>query len=92
MKVKNNSGKRKNFDSWPGLSAPSGERGEDFQSYLKRQAEEASNMAKETKLMAPKGTPWYTIISESSAKNVDDSNSTSTGTAAVSVQVVEKLS
>jgi ribosome biogenesis protein MAK21 len=63
-----------------------GERGEDFQSYLKRQAEESAKAAKESKLMAPVGVAWYTIIRE-------DKNSTpSTGTAAaVSVQVVEKL-
>lgn len=64
-----------------------GERGEDFQSYLKRQAEEAAKNAKETKLMAPIGVAWYSIIPEGTTST----SSITTGTATVSVQVVEKL-
>lgn len=61
-----------------------GERGEDFQNYLKRQAEESAKAAKDTKLMAPVGVAWYTIIPE-------DKNGSDATAGTVSVQVVEKL-
>ena len=61
-----------------------GERGEDFQNYLKRQAEESAKAAKDTKLMAPVGVAWYTIIPE-------DKNGSDSAAGTVSVQVVEKL-
>lgn len=66
----------------PSVAKPAtGERGEDFQSFLKRQAEESVKSAKDTKLMAPVGVAWYTIIPET----------TSSVASNVSVQVVEKL-
>jgi len=72
-----------------------GERGEDFQSYLKRQAEETSRTAKETKLMAPKGFAWYTILKEEAATSTATSDSlkdtASSSVPAISVQIVEKL-
>lgn len=66
-----------------------GERGEDFQTYLKRQAEDAVKQAKETKLMAPVGVAWYTIIPEDKATS--STSSSGTPAPAISVQAVEKL-
>ena len=67
------------------IEPATGERGEDFQSFLKRQAENASKQSKDTKLMAPVGVAWYAIIPE------EDSSTTSGASSALSVQVVEKL-
>ena len=58
---------------------------EDFQSFLKRQAEESAKKGNETKLMAPVGVAWFSIISEEKA-----SGTTAAGSP-LSVQVVEKL-
>lgn len=72
-------------NSRPAPEPATGERGEDFQSFLKRQAEESVKKANDTKLMAPIGVAWYTIIPETAA------SAASGPTANVSVQVVEKL-
>lgn len=65
----------------------SNEGGEDFQTYLKRQAEDAVKLAKETKLMAPVGVAWYTIIPEDKTA----STTTTSSPVTLSVQTVEKL-
>lgn len=77
--------------------AAGGERGEDFQGYLKRQAEESARNAKETKLMAPKGLAWYAILNEKDIEtdDVTDSTKSTAGNGGdiktPSVQIVEKL-
>ena len=75
--------------SRPAREPATGERGEDFQSFLKRQAEESAKMSKETKLMSPIGVAWYTILPEDGKTMSTPSTSTSSGP--VSVQIVEKL-
>ena len=72
-------------NSRPAREPATGERGEDFQSFLKRQAEESAKKGNETKLMAPVGVAWFSIISEEKA-----SGTTAAGSP-LSVQVVEKL-